>query len=136
MRTFGTIKYPVDFFASHIAASRFHQINLDDLDLHVVCPGDNHIWYSQPYDFMSGGYLDHDDIPMLENGRGRYAENIKFPMDGTAPSGTYYFWIDVFDQVDDLDPWVVSVYLTQGENDILQKQYNGVGLSAIFTYEK
>jgi uncharacterized protein YfaP (DUF2135 family) len=108
----------------------------DDLDLHVVTPDGVNIWYGYDFDGLSKGYLDHDDIPSLEGGRGRWAENIKFPLDGSAPAGTYTFWVHVYDQIDELDPWGVSVYVSQGDTDVLQKRYTGIGDSAVFTFEK
>jgi hypothetical protein len=110
----------------------------DDLDLHVITPGGVELWFSNNYDGLSNGYLDHDDIPTsLEGGkRGRWAENIKFPLDGSAPAGTYTFWVHVYRQTNELDPWGVSVYVSEGDIDVLQKRYTGIGDSAVFTFEK
>jgi uncharacterized protein YfaP (DUF2135 family) len=106
------------------------------LDLHGISPVGAHIWYGDDFDPTTKGYLDHDDIPENDGGRGRYAENIKFPLDGSAPGGQYQFWVHVYDQIDTLDPWAVSVYLNRDGSDILQKRYTGIGNSAIFKFDK
>jgi hypothetical protein len=60
-----------------------------DLDLHVVDPSGEEIWWDDP-SAKSGGFLDVDDI----DGYGR--ENI-FWEDGTAPSGTYRVYVHYYD---------------------------------------
>jgi len=105
--------------------------------LHVETPNGRTINYLNDFDPDSGGELDHDDIPMAENGgsveaaRGRYVENIVFPLDQSAPVGQYAFHVDVYDQVGELDSWTVAVYL----NDVEVVSYSGTGDSDLFTFE-
>lgn len=100
----------------------------DDLDIHVVTPGNAEIWYGATYDSASKGKLDHDDIPLSENGGnpdkalGLYVENVVFPLDGTAPRGTYKYFAVQFNQVLAADEFTLKVFL----NDEEQATYTSV----------
>ncbi|MDF9794974.1 hypothetical protein OKW21_000237 [Catalinimonas alkaloidigena] len=64
-----------------------------DLDLYVEDPNGEIIYYGNVFT-NSGGQLDVDclcgDCPNGPN------ENIFWPMDGNAPSGTYRYWVDYY----------------------------------------
>jgi hypothetical protein len=78
----------------------------DDLDLHVLTPAGNEIYYGNP--FADSGVLDQDDIPYEERD---WVENVFFPSDGSAPPGTYTYWVVQFGQTGaaDADPWELQV---------------------------
>lgn len=65
-----------------------------DLDLHVVTPSGNEIYYADPTDEATGGELDIDclcgDCPNGPN------ENIFWPLSGDAESGTYQIRVNYF----------------------------------------
>lgn len=61
-----------------------------DLDLHVLTPLGEHIYFGDPYS-SSGGALDIDCICACPD------ENIFFPLDDSAPKGTYKYWVNFYD---------------------------------------
>jgi hypothetical protein len=63
--------------------------------------------------------LDHDDIPQEI---GLYVENVFFPLDGSAPRGTYTYFVKNFNQVGPSDTWTFEVFL----GDDLQATHTGV----------
>jgi hypothetical protein len=98
----------------------------DDLDLHVLTPGGDHIWNGNTFDSVSNGRLDHDDIP---KGAGLYVENVYFPLDGTAPAGTYTYLVRNFKQGGVApDAWKIEVHM--GDKLIAQN----FGTTATRTY--
>ena len=100
----------------------------DDLDLHVITPGGAHIDYLYRHDPASGGTLDHDDIPQQV---GTWVENIFFPMDGSAPSGTYQYYVHLFNMLGGTpDSWVLSAWV--GDSKV--NEVSGVGTSSPYTY--
>ena len=75
----------------------------------MVTPEGAVIYYGDPFDSASGGQLDQDDIPSLEERL--WVENIYFPMDG-GPVGTYTFYVENFNQVSGVDEgWTLRVYV-------------------------
>ncbi|MEM9830926.1 MAG: hypothetical protein AAF944_09815 [Bacteroidota bacterium] len=65
-----------------------------DLDLYVEDPAGNIIYYGNSY-VQSGGQLDVDCLcGICPNGPN---ENIFWPTDGSAPRGTYRFWVEYFE---------------------------------------
>jgi hypothetical protein len=115
----------------------------DDLDLHVITPGGAEIYYSNPSDSLSGGFLDNDDIPSsdLPGQEALWVENIGFPLDGSAPSRTYQYFVQNYDQIGGSpDSWTMEVYLDGGDNKGIPLQ-NQFGIteefadSSIFTFE-
>jgi uncharacterized protein YfaP (DUF2135 family) len=60
-----------------------------DLDLHVLTPNGYEIYYSRPTS-GDGGRLDVDRIPQAW---GQWMENVFWPPDGSAPRGTYRYWV-------------------------------------------
>jgi hypothetical protein len=84
------------------------------------------------------GFLDKDDIPSEQ---ALWVENIVFPLDGTAPTGTYQYFVNNFNQGGpSADNWKVEVYLDGGApGDIPVQTQFGVtpkrGISTIFTFE-
>ena len=102
----------------------------DDYDLHVITPGGAHIyyWYENLYDPVTGGMLDHDDIPTEVD---YWVENIVFPLDGSAPSGVYQYYVDLFNQLGETsDDWVLSVWLGDTKVD----EFNGNGSSETYSF--
>jgi len=100
----------------------------DDLDLHVITPGGAHIYYVRRHDPASGGTLDHDDIPQQV---GTWVENIFFPMDGSAPSGTYQYYVHLFNMLGGTpDSWVLSAWV--GDSKV--NEVSGIGTSSPYTY--
>jgi len=75
--------------------------NLADLDLHVIDPNGEEIYWANQYSF-SNGVLDVDDI----NGEG--PENIYWP-ENEAPIGNYEVYIHMY-------PWVESDYISYTGN--------------------
>jgi hypothetical protein len=104
---------------------------VDDLDIHVITPGGFEIYFQRVFDSVSGGRLDQDDIPQTN---GLYVENIFFPLDGSAPRGTYTYFVDNYNQIGEADSWTLQVYL----GDTLQISNNGVvgesGVGTRFTF--
>lgn len=81
----------------------------DDLDLHVVPPNGFEIYFSAKSDPVSGGQLDQDDIPRVA---GLYVENVFFPLDGSAPRGTYTYFVNNYNQVGlTPDTWTLQVFV-------------------------
>jgi hypothetical protein len=103
----------------------------DDLDLHVITPGGAHIYYSNPEDGDSGGMLDHDDIP---GEIGDWVENIVFPMDGSAPPGTYFYSVVEYRRVGTEGPegWVLSAWV----GDTKVAEISGSGSSSQYEYTR
>lgn len=60
-----------------------------DFDLHVITPLGEHINFITRAS-ASGGTLDVDCICVCPD------ENIFFPLDGSAPKGTYQYWVNFF----------------------------------------
>jgi uncharacterized protein YfaP (DUF2135 family) len=88
----------------------------DDLDLHVLTPGGDHIYYGNTFDSASNGRLDHDDIPRKV---GLYVESVYFPLDGTAPMGNYTYFVRNWRQRGVApDAWKFEVYV--GDNLVAQ----------------
>ena len=67
--------------------------------------------------------LEKDVVP---DGFGFYAENIYFPMDGSAPTGDYLYGVS-----GSVEAWELSVYL----GDDLVDVKSGTGPSDDFSYE-
>ncbi|MCU1450170.1 MAG: hypothetical protein JWP02_2340, partial [Acidimicrobiales bacterium] len=68
--------------------------NGSDLDLHVVDPRGDEIYFSRPQS-ASGGTLDHDDTAGC-NSTGTHVENVFWPRGG-APSGRYRVFVKNYD---------------------------------------
>lgn len=79
-----------------------------DMDLHVVDPNDEEIYYSSPSS-SSGGSLDHDDVPGCGVDTGDHVENVFWPQ-GQAPGGEYRAYVHFFN--DCVDGTTQSVQLT------------------------
>ncbi|KAL7574519.1 hypothetical protein ACA910_015875 [Epithemia clementina (nom. ined.)] len=99
----------------------------DGLDLHVITPLGSHIWWWEPLDPLSSGLWERDYFYLVQ---WRYVINIKFPMDGSAPKGTYTYWVNNYDYNGDRDEWTVSVW---AGNDI-QERHTGVGSSELLYF--
>lgn len=69
----------------------------EDLDLHVIDPAGDEIYYGSRTS-ASGGELDRDQIPSCGD-TGTHVENVFWPEDG-APSGEYETWVNVFRSCD------------------------------------
>lgn len=74
----------------------------------MITPGGAEIWFDNILDTRSQGQLDKDDIPEYE---ARWTENIFFPTDGSAPKGTYRYFVQNYEQIGSVDNWILSVYL-------------------------
>lgn len=73
----------------------FYIIETDDLDIHVLTPGGEHIYYGRKFDSVCERRLDHDDIPRKV---GRYVESVCFPLDRRAPLGIYTYYVRSWNQ--------------------------------------
>lgn len=62
---------------------------VSDLDLHIMQPNGNELWYSNMRDSDSGGYLDIDN----QAGGGGSAENAFWE---NPPAGRYKVWVNYF----------------------------------------
>ena len=87
------------------AFSRVYFVQKDDLDLHVITPGGEEIYFANPIDPVTGGNLDEDKIPEFP---GNWVENINFPIE-SAPDGTYTVWVDQFALVGTPDPFKLLI---------------------------
>jgi hypothetical protein len=93
---------------SHLLAY-LYIFETDDLDLHVLTPAGDHLYYGNTYDSVSNGRVDHDDKPQKT---GLYVENVYFPLDGTAPVGTYTYLVRNWKQRGVApDAWKLEVYM-------------------------
>ena len=54
-----------------------------------------------------------------------WVENVYFPWDGTAPSGTYTYFVNQFDRIGAADDWTLMLY----EGDMRVAIVTGGGLS-------
>ncbi|MFK5645109.1 MopE-related protein [Ornithinimicrobium sp. LYQ121] len=107
----------------------------DDLDLHVIDPSGERIWY-QDRESASGGVLDRDDNvgACLSDPEPGGVENVFWPVGG-APTGTYTIEIDNYNDCDDdnLGTWTLNVYqdgelldsYTGGEGDTIGAATSG-----------
>jgi hypothetical protein len=95
----------------------------DDKDLIVTTPDDTDIFFGNLFDPISGGRLEGDVVP---DGFDFYAENIYFPVDGSAPAGVYEYLI----RGNGEEPWNVIVAL----NFTVVGNVSGVGDQS-FTYQ-
>jgi uncharacterized protein YfaP (DUF2135 family) len=94
---------------TYVSNTCFYIIETDDLDIHVLTPGGDHIYYGRKFDSVSKGRLDHDDIPRKE---GLYVESVYFPLDRTAPLGTYTYYVRSWNQRGVApDDWKFEVYM-------------------------
>src|ERR1035437_1778338 len=66
-----------------------------DLDLHVIDPAGNEIYFSNPSS-STGGRLDHDEVPGCGSAATTHAENV-FWAAGTAPSGQYKAFVNNYE---------------------------------------
>src|ERR1035437_9697826 len=66
-----------------------------DLDLHVIDPAGNEIYFSNPSS-STGGRLDHDEVPGCGSAAATHAENV-FWAAGPAPSGQYKAFVNNYE---------------------------------------
>jgi hypothetical protein len=93
----------------------------------VITPLGNEINYSNRN--ADGGELDYDDIPVQV---GEWVENIFFPSDGSAPNGTYtYYVVEYTQEGSTSDSWELQVL---NLDEVLESQ-TGQGSSEQFTFE-
>ena len=92
-----------------------------DLDLYVTTPAGNTIYYGD--EEFDGGKLDLDCLcDECINGPN---ENI-FWLDGTAPKGTYKFWVEHYDNCIEEDETSTSDFtLRLIKNDVILQKYTG-----------
>lgn len=107
------------FTSTAVLCSHLRISSLDDLDIHVITPGGFEIFFEAVIDPVSGGILDHDDIPEVNT---LWVENIIFPLDGSAPRGSYTYFVVNYNQTDAADAWTLEVFL----GDTLRATQNGV----------
>jgi uncharacterized protein YfaP (DUF2135 family) len=77
----------------------------DDLDLSVLPPGGNLIWYGSKNDTVTGGSLDVDIQPSVN---GTNVENVNFI--STPPAGTYEVCVTNFRQSADADEYTLEAF--------------------------
>lgn len=91
-----------------------------DLDLYVTTPAGNTIYYDDLE--HDGGSLDLDclcdDCPNGPN------ENI-FWVDGTAPKGTYKFWVEHYENCNADENYTSNFTLRLIKNDVILAKYTG-----------
>jgi hypothetical protein len=95
-------------------------VHKDDKDLIVTTPAGVDIFYNNTFDPASGGQLEQDVVP---DGIGFYAENVYFPLDGSAPPGIYTYFV----RGGGMDIWNVTVAL----DEEVVEQSSGVGDSVL-----
>jgi hypothetical protein len=96
-----------------------------DKDIRVRTPDGTLIFFQNTFDPISGGMLEKDVVP--DGGFGFYAENIYFPIDGSAPIGDYLYGVSG----SGVEAWELSVYLGDEMVDVKK----GTGPSEDFNYE-
>eukprot|EP00934_Nitzschia_sp_Nitz4_P006760 Nitzschia sp. Nitz4//scaffold90_size81538//32378//38032//NITZ4_005319-RA/size81538-augustus-gene-0.92-mRNA-1//-1//CDS//3329560011//6750//frame0 len=99
----------------------------DDLDISVVTPFATTVSGSLRNDTISHGVFG-EESDQLEFGR--HVENIYFPLTG-GPSGTYTYFVSVYDQVGMLDDWTMSVYV----DDMVVATQTGTGNSGFMIFD-
>jgi uncharacterized protein YfaP (DUF2135 family) len=94
----------------------------DDLDLHVITPNGNEIYFPDESDYFDYGGLDGDKIPEVElpGGVSTWVENVFFEP-GKALLGSYEFFVVNYNQINTADAWKLSVFL----DDELQELHSG-----------
>ena len=97
----------------------------------MITPGGVEIWFQMDLDEESQGRLDHDDIPDYT---ARWVENIYFPMDGSAPKGTYQYFVNNYNQIDEVDRWTLSVYLGEDRLQFHSGRTQYVLNSTVYVY--
>jgi hypothetical protein len=102
----------------------------DDLDLAVITPQYDLIYYDNLFDTTTGGFLDGDTSPCGCCGcaKGNYVENIAFHFG--APPGVYGFGVIEAVPFGSLDKWTIRVYVSG--KVVMTK--TGKGASDPFTY--
>ena len=106
----------------------------DDLDLHVITPNGFEIYFSNRVDLETGGQLDQDDIPSVE---GSYVENVFFPLDRSAPLGTYTYFVDNYNQIGaSPDPWTLEVFVGETLVSSNSGATEAGGINQIFNYTR
>jgi hypothetical protein len=105
--------------------------NNDDMDLHVIDPAGDEIYYRNT-SVDSGGQLDHDNIPGCdapEVGNGN-AENIFWPS-GDAPAGSYTVFVHEYNNCSQVNAlWTLTVRV-DGRTVLSQ---SGYGSSSSYTF--
>jgi hypothetical protein len=99
----------------------------EDKDILVRTPEGIDIYYDNIFDSSSGGQLQYDVSPEEIEEIGSHAENVYFPIDGSAPKGVYEYF--VFGGGD--EPWNVTVAL----NDEIVDHVSGAVGDAFYTYQ-
>lgn len=84
--------------------------NRNDLDLHVIDPAGNHIWYRQRTS-PTGGELDVDANADAVRATNQPVENIYWPPDN-APEGTYTVYVHHYANHGDRDPTPYTLRIT------------------------
>lgn len=79
-------------------------IFIDDLDLLVLTPGNNTIYYNNKFDPETGGSLDVDFRPGVDRVPefGTWTENINIPSTGT--NGAYTVWVNQYNVKKEMFP--------------------------------
>ncbi|GGG39667.1 YfaP family protein [Bizionia arctica] len=105
----------VDLFVTIVGTGAL-QVSLSfdndkDIDLHLIEPNGDHIYYSNPQS-NNGGYLDLDSNPGCSID-GINNENIFYPDNAIIEAGTYFVYVDMYSNCnpDIATNFVTSVYL-------------------------
>jgi len=92
-----------------------------DLDLHVIEPGGERIYYSNPTS-ATNGQLDVDSNAGCGSESPSPTENIFWP-EGSAPRGTYEFWADLWSNCSGSDTPAYTLRVFEG--DTVVQTYTG-----------
>jgi hypothetical protein len=102
----------------------------------VITPGGIEIYFNNIYDPVSGGELDQDSAQAEEVVNGQFVENIFFPLDGSAPRGTYTYFVSNFLQYNSSDSYKVQVYvgdtLSANQTGSLTEDQEGMRYTFVF----
>ena len=101
----------------------------DDLDLHVIDPSGEEIYYNNPTS-ASGGQLDVDRIPGCAGDGSENVENIFWPT-GESPSGFYKVWVHEYS---DCDPVEGEWTLTLRIEGVVVLRRTGTGTSQVYNF--
>ena len=84
----------------------------DDYDLFVVTPSGFTLSFDNDLDEETGGRVGE---PTTQNSDGYHVENVFFPLNGSAPVGTYEFFVRPISTVGVEDTWTLHAYDESGE---------------------
>ena len=95
----------------------------DDLDVFVLTPGGDPIYYDNKFDPTTEGSLDVDIVPGEDREAefGTWTENINF---STGPSGIYTVWVNQFDLKGSPDAFTLEIFDDTVSSSVAKYSYS------------